>query len=197
MKAVLFISYFLFCFSSNAQFSSECFDEAKQKIVKDAKEGVFGQKDSTGMIYITPEQRAGYFIGCKFPYAPLRSYDDKEINPINIKADLTIINYNYTYCQECLLQLDKLMAFKKESKKDIKIIVLFKEKKEDLKEIIEKYKDHLFIAADAENWMKAYNLGMGYPLNYILDKNKSIKYLISGGSYDDTDEFSKTLRAIK
>ncbi len=198
MKHVLIIVFGLIASISNAQFSSGCFDEAKEQINKDLKEedAKWEKNDTTREIYFSTK-RANMIIGCKFPYAPLASYDKKEINPINLKADHVIINFNYTYCQVCLLQLDKLVAFKKESKKDIKVIALFVEETADLKEVIEKYGTDIYIVADARKWINEYSLWMGYPLNYILDKNKIVKYAVAGGGYDDKDEFSKALSEIK
>jgi cytochrome oxidase Cu insertion factor (SCO1/SenC/PrrC family) len=198
MKLVLIFGSLFIAAVSNAQFSSGCFDEVKEQIDKDLKENEakWQRNDTTREVYFSTS-RINMLLGCKFPYSPLASYDKKEINPVNLKAEFTIINFNYTYCQVCLLQLDKLVAFKKASKKDIKIIALFREDVSDLKEVIEKYSADIFIAANAAKWIDAHCLGMGYPLNYILDKNKIIKYAVSGGGYDDTDAFSKTLAEIK
>jgi peroxiredoxin len=198
MKHAFFFAFIFSTISSMAQFSSDCFDLVKEQIEKDLKEdeAKWLRNDSTQQIYFSTK-RIDMVLGCKFPYAPLASYDKKEINPINLKADHIIINFNYTYCQVCLLQLDKFLKLKKDSKKDIKVIALFKEDVADLKDVIEKYSNDIYIVANAGRWIEEYGLWMGYPLNYIIDKNKIIKYAIAGGGYDEADDLSKILTEIK
>jgi hypothetical protein len=180
IKKHLFIILLLLTLNSKGQLYTDCF-----KAIKDKMELDLQNQHAPDTVNISLE----YFktlIGCKFPYAPVKTWDNKDINPVTCKTDFVIINFNYLYCDYCIGQLDYFLKLKKESKKSITIISFFKNSTEDIQHLIDKYKNDIYIVSEAKTWMEAYDLNGGYSLTYILDKNKQVNYARSFGSYEYT-----------
>ncbi len=163
--------------SSFGQISNDCFSEANYQRDMDL-EGAKKMKvgDNASPVIISVENALKKVIGCKFPYAPFRTVDGRELVYSKLKSDFIIINFNYLFCDWCTTQLDSLVKIKKASKKSISIVSFFANKKEEISHLIDKYKNDVFFVADADNYTMNYDLKSGRPLNFILDKNKVIIY---------------------
>ena len=71
--------------------------------------------------------------------------------------------------------------------------MFFKEKTDEVIELINKYKNEIYFVTDAGEYIENHSLGAGKPLNYILDTNKIILYAKSGTgqTYQDLKEVIK------
>ncbi|MBX3164123.1 MAG: hypothetical protein KF900_06545 [Bacteroidetes bacterium] len=116
-------------------------------------------------------------IGCRFPYAPFQTTNGKELTYDKIKSDFIIINFNYLFCDRCINQLDSLVKIKETSKKTITIVSFFACDKNDIKHLTDKFKDDVYFVSNADSYINNYALDSGQPLNYILDKVKTIIYV--------------------
>lgn len=192
VKYVFIIGLTLSSLASKAQFGSECFDLANEQMQNDIK--TYKEKHNDTVLVLS--NRLNMVIGCRFPYFPMLSHDKKEINPNNLKADYVIMNYNYSYCDQCMLQLDELVKLKQSSKKNIQVIAIFLEKTDDLTYVIEKYGKDIFISGNGSKWVNEFGLGLGSPMTYVLDKNKIIS-TADPLNYNDKDHFSKMLEQVK
>ena len=148
------------------QIYSDCFH--KLKLETDVYLSNLGQVsvgDTVDNIIEAMESRQKRLIGCGYPYSPISTFDQVEINLTKFNTDYVIINFNY-YCDICITELDWFIKLKKETKKTITVVVFFKHKTDELIELINKYKKEIYFVTDASDYMRNHSLGAGQPLNY-------------------------------
>jgi hypothetical protein len=194
MKNIITILITINSLSFFGQIYSDCFH--KLKLETDVYLSNLGQisvGDTVDNIMEAVESRQKSLIGCGYPYSPVSTYNKKEINVIKFNTDYVIINFNYLYCDNCTNELEFFVKLKKETKKTITVIVFFKEKTDEVIELINKYKNEIYFVTDAGEYIENHSLGAGKPLNYILDTNKIILYAKSGTgqTYQDLKEVIK------
>jgi hypothetical protein len=131
-------------------------------------------------------------VGCKYPSSSLTFVGDKIIITDSIKSDFVIINFNYLYGGNSLKQLDDLDSIKKLFKNKVTSISIFAHDKKEIQDLVNKYSTNIEFAASADEYIKYFNLGLGLPTTFILDKNKLVKY-VSSGAYQDTGHLYKEL----
>ena len=181
MRKILIILLTINSLSFFGQIYSDCFH--KLKLETDVFLSNLGQVsvgDTVDNIMEALESRQKRVIGCGYPYSPVSTFDKKEINVIKFNTDYVIVNFNYLYCDNCTSELEFFIKLKTETKKTITVIVFFKEKTDELIELINKYKNEIYFVTDAGEYIENHSLGAGKPLNYILDNNKNILYAKSG-----------------
>jgi hypothetical protein len=181
MRKILIILLTINSLSFFGQIYSDCFH--KLKLETDVFLSNLGQVavgDTVDNIMEAVESRQKHVIGCSYPYSPVSTFDKKEINVIKFNTDYVIVNFNYLYCDNCTSELEFFIKLKTETKKTITVIVFFKEKTDELIELINKYKNEIYFITDAGEYIENHSLGAGKPLNYILDNNKNILYAKSG-----------------
>lgn len=131
------------------------------------------------LFYILQETKKE-IVGCKYPCLALTSINGKVINVDKIKTDYTIINFNYRYDGNSLQQIDELDSLKKELKNRITIICLSSNSKEEIQAATNKYDNNIEFVTETNKYMKQYNLGLGTPTTFVLDKTKTVKFVTSG-----------------
>ena len=181
MKYIITILLIINSLSFFGQTESDCFN--KLKLETDAYFASLQQSPSSATIenlLNAIEIRQQALIGCGYPSSQLSTFDKLEINPTKFSTDFVIINFNKYSCDICTSELDWFVKLKKETKKTITVIVCFKEKTDEVLEIINKYKKEIYFVTDSKEYIKNHSLGAGKPLNYILDTNKNILYAKSG-----------------
>jgi hypothetical protein len=182
MRKILIILLTINSLSFFGQIYSDCFHKLKLEtdVFLSNLGGQVAVGDTVDNIIEAMESRQKRLIGCGYPYSPVSTFDKKEINVIKFSTDYVIVNFNYLYCDNCISELEFFIKLKTETKKTITVIVFFKEKTEELIELINKYKNEIYFVTDAGEYIENHSLGAGKPLNYILDNNKNILYAKSG-----------------
>ena len=145
MKNIITILITINSLSFFGQIYSDCFH--KLKLETDVYLSNLGQisvGDTVDNIMEAVESRQKSLIGCGYPYSPVSTYNKKEINVIKFNTDYVIINFNYLYCDNCTNELEFFVKLKKETKKTITVIVFFKEKTDEVIELINKYKNEIY-----------------------------------------------------
>ena len=177
-KNIYIILLMLSITSVFGQLTNDCFSEANYQRTMDIEQSPkLKVGDSANHIIKSIEATWSKVIGCRFPYAPFRTTTGNELTYEKIKADFIIINFNYLFCEWCTSQLDSLVKIKKTSKKTIVIVSFFACDKTEIKYLAENLKDNVYFVSNADSYIRNYDLGSGRPLNYILDKSKTIIYV--------------------
>jgi len=181
MKNIITILLTINSLSFFGQVQSDCFNNLKLE----ADEFFASMEKATVGLTIenlksTTDNMQERLIGCDYPFSQIVTFDSLEINPIKFNTDYVIINFNRNKCDICTGELDWFIKLKKQTKKTITVVVFFKDKTNDIIEIINKYKSDIYFVTDAQEYIKNHSLGAGKPLNYVLDKNKKILYAKSG-----------------
>lgn len=86
------------------------------------------------------------------------------------------------YCDRCLKQLDELEQLRNEAGPSLTILTVFAQDKGQLKFLEDRYGKAFSFVPDARKYIQSYNLGQGYPMTYLLDKNKLILQVLRGAS---------------
>ncbi len=97
-----------------------------------------------------------------------------------------ILNFNYTFCQSCINQVDSILKLKNKS---THLIVLLHDKQTDTEHIFEKYGDKIVLVFISQNDENTYTLNLGTPTTILLDENRLISYF----GFDKTDTGEKEL----
>lgn len=189
------INYIIFlCFFSLAaisQTSPDCFTRLKQQYALEL-EGLDLEKkisvDSGKMKIDSIHLNSLEFInkrilknleGCQLPDTTFRTWDGITKSIYDSKVKYTILNFNTVYCDNCS-QLEELLKLKYEHKNNLRIVLFYFNSVEDLQALIDKYRDFFEIVPQAYSYYEKYTLGQGYPLTYLLGKEKSLKCAESG-----------------
>lgn len=181
MKNIIIILLTINSLSFFAQIKSDCFNELKLEtdaFFADLEKATVGATIENLMNATESIQER--LVGCRYPSSIVSTFDTIEINPTKFSTDYVIINFNRYNCNICTSELDWFVKLKKKTKKTITVVVFFKEKTNEVFEIINKYKNEIYFVTDSKEYIKNHSLGAGKPLNYILDTNKNILYAKSG-----------------
>lgn len=184
-----------FLITSNlfGQLSNECFDNANYHRNMDLKEGhPVKEGDTVTTIIMSIDNAMENILGCRFPYSPLKSTDNKEFSFDKMKADFILVNFNYLFCDFCVSQIDSLIKIKSNSIKKIEIISFFSCQTNEISHLIDKYKGKVTFVSEADYFMNSYDLKAGRPLNYILDKNKTIIFVTRQTNTENISAFLKS-----
>jgi hypothetical protein len=188
---IIIILFFDLC--SYSQGTSDCFEEAnliRKEYLENAPQLKIG--DNAEHLLNNVDNARQKVVGCKFPYAPFRSTDGRELEYSKIKSDFIYINFNYLFSDYCLGQLDSLVAFKKRSKDKISIVSFFSHSTKEIQYQIDKFHEDVIFVSDAEYYTSKFDLKAGRPTNYVLDKNKIIIY--AGGAIPNEIEIRKLIK---
>lgn len=194
--SIILISFFVL--SSFGQLDSDCFFDVKKKHIAEIERLDLGKKWTQNLdtlnkdltpadwdsIAAVGKRTLINITNCKFPILFLRTSENKEINTNAIKSEFILVNFNYYYCDPCLKQLEDLSQIKNEMKNKVTVLVFFPEAQKDVQQIIDKYKSLLDFFPDMRKFIEEHNLGLGTPLNLILDKNKKVIYATTGANHN-------------
>jgi len=125
------------------------------------------------------------YLNKEFPKFDLKTLSGKNFNSIQLKGKPTMINFWFTSCKPCIEEMPVLNKIKEKYKNDFNFIAVTYEKKEDVKNFLEKYPFHFKHLINAKEFTD--QLGMkSYPKNLFLDKKGILKYIEGGIPYKFT-----------
>lgn len=115
-------------------------------------------------------------IGTKLPIDSLKTIDGKKISIIDNNGLPTLVNFWFTSCSPCILEMPELNKLKDEYKNKVNFIAVTFDSKEKVLNLLEKHKFNFTHTVDARKEMNKLNNSM-YPLNVFLDKNGIVRYV--------------------
>lgn len=193
LKFLIILMSFLHLFSFG-QLDADCFIEIKKRHLEETKSLDLGRypnldslnkysKESDFDTLNTITKRALKRVtNCKYPISFLQTSENKKIVTNQIRSNFTLINFNYLFCDACIQQLDDYVSIKKELKDQVTVLVFFPDKQKDIQHIIDKYRSFMEFIPDMKKYIEDYNLGVGTPLNLVLDKQQNIQYATCGAN---------------
>ncbi|MBL7912976.1 MAG: hypothetical protein JNJ41_18075 [Bacteroidia bacterium] len=180
--------------SSFGQLDADCFVKVKKQHAEETKSIDFGdysnidslnkynEESRFDSLEAITDRTLKRVTKCKYPISYLRTSENKKIITNQIRSKFTLINFNYFFCDACIQQLDDYVTIKKELKDMVTILVFFPEKQKDIQLIIDKYRTFMEFIPDKKKYIEDYNLGVGTPLNLVLDKHQNVKYASCGAN---------------
>lgn len=118
-------------------------------------------------------------IGTKFDDFNLKVYKEKNIKTNRINKPIFIITYA-SWCVITKGEIPALNILAKEHRNDMQIIVIFWDKKSDIKNIAYKFSDDIKVCYANENYSKDAHLiatikhTLGFPTSIFIDENKNV-----------------------
>lgn len=118
-------------------------------------------------------------IGTKFDDFSLKVYKEKNVKINRISKPIFII----TYASWCVIpkgEIPALNILAKEHRNDLQFIVVFWDKKNDLKNIANKFNDHIKVCYANEYYSKDSHIvatikhTLGFPTSIFIDENKNV-----------------------
>ena len=117
--------------------------------------------------------------GIQYPNLYLPFLQKDSIYLYSLKADITILNFNYFYCDNCVKKLDEYVSYKLNSKKTVCIISIFTDDISDISTLLPKYGKEVSFISNFKNKPKYFMLNNGTPTTFVLDKHKNIIELLT------------------
>jgi thiol-disulfide isomerase/thioredoxin len=118
-------------------------------------------------------------IGTKFDDFSLKVYKEKNVKINRISKPIFIM----TYASWCVIpkgEIPALNILAKEHRNDLQFIVVFWDKKNDLKNIANKFNDHIKVCYANEYYAKDSHIvatikhTLGFPTSIFIDENKNV-----------------------
>lgn len=127
-------------------------------------------------------------IGTKFDDFNLKVYKEKNVKINRIDKPIFIITYS-SWCVIPKGEIPALNILAKEHRDDIQFIVVFWDKKNDIKNIANKFNDHIKVCYANEYYARDSHIiatikhTLGFPTSIFIDENK---YVINIKHFDNT-----------
>lgn len=127
-------------------------------------------------------------IGTKFNDFNLKVYKEKNVKINRIDKPIFIITYS-SWCVIPKGEIPALNILAKEHRDDIQFIVVFWDKKNDIKNIANKFNDHIKVCYANEYYARDSHIiatikhTLGFPTSIFIDENK---YVINIKHFDNT-----------
>ncbi len=118
-------------------------------------------------------------IGTKFDDFNLKVYKEKNVKINRINKPIFIITYS-SWCVITKGEIPALNILAKEHRDDMQIIVIFWDKKSDIKNIAYKFSDDIKVCYANEKYAKDTHLiatikhTLGFPTSIFIDENKNV-----------------------
>lgn len=128
-----------------------------------------------------------HLVGTQFEDFTLKEYGKKKITLSKYKKPIFIL----TYASWCIPSKGEIPALNKLAQKyanEVKIVVLFWDRKQKIKEIVKKFNYHIDVCYAHETYKNDENLisnvkhTLGFPTSYFLDENLKVVSIKRGGA---------------
>lgn len=181
-KTLLVLLFFINLYSSYSQDTIVYFTDA-------IKENLIPYKKASNKAYESYNIEEGKklfdslvktkLIGTKFDDFSIKVYKEKNIKINRISKPIFII----TYASWCVIpkgEIPALNILAKEHRNDLQFIVVFWDKKNDLKNIANKFNDYIKVCYANESYAKDSHIistikhTLGFPTSIFIDENKNV-----------------------
>jgi len=128
---------------------------------------------------IDPNQLVAERLNRPLPNFKFTDLDGNQITNTALKGQVTVINFWFTRCPPCIIEMPYLNQLKEEYvDQPIRFISFAPENTEQLNLFLKRFDFNFQHLPDAKQFIKQF--GVGYPKNIILDRDGIVRY-IGGG----------------
>lgn len=120
--------------------------------------------------------------GCQFPNESFLTVEGRRQVLDSLKSDFVVLNFNDLDDDGSVRQLEDLKRLKIEKGNHLAVISFFSKSKKDIQHLVDKYRNEIIFVSDGDVYTKKYVDTFGYPMIWVLDKNRIIKYVNVGSS---------------
>lgn len=172
----------LFISSLYSQDTISYFSDAVKKNIKSytkASNKAYETNNSKEGVNLFDSLVKNKLIGTKFDDFNLKVYKEKNVKINRINKPIFIITYS-SWCVITKGEIPALNILAKEHRNDMQIIVIFWDKKSDIKNIANKFSDDIKVCYANENYTKDAHLiatikhTLGFPTSIFIDENKNV-----------------------
>lgn len=121
-------------------------------------------------------------VGQQIPDFKMEDLDGNKITSENTKGKVLVLNFWFTTCKPCLMEIPELNEVYEKYKSNPEVVfasITFSSEKE-VEQLLKKYPLDYPKVVDAEKICKEFDI-KSYPTNIIIDKNGKISQYINGG----------------
>ena len=182
LKKLLTLLFLFSLYSSYSQDTIVYFSDAIKKNIKTYKKAsnkAYEENDITEGKNLFDSLVKNKLIGTKFDDYTLKVYKEKNVKLNRINKPIFII----TYASWCVIpkgEIPALNILAKEHRNDMQFIVVFWDKKSDLKNIAKKFNDNIKVCYANEYYDKDSRIvatikhTLGFPTSIFVDKDKNV-----------------------
>ena len=133
---------------------------------------------------------SNYLVGTTFEDYTLKSFEKKKINLSSFKKPIFILTYA-SWCVPSKGELPALNKLAQKYSKDVQFIILFWDKKYNVKKIARKFNHNITVCYAHETYKNDANVvsnlkhTLGFPTSYFLDQNLKVVNIKRGGAQPD------------
>ena len=195
MKTIYtFLVIFLFIFSANCQVNKNSFNYViKNNIKKYNLESnlAFENKDSEKGQVLFDSLVANHLIGTTFEDYTLKGFEKRKVKLSSFKKPLFILTYA-SWCIPSKGEIPALNKLAQKYAKDVQFVILFWDKKHNVKKIARKFNHNISVCYANESYKNDASIvanlkhTLGFPTSYFLDENLKVVNIKRGGAQPNT-----------
>jgi hypothetical protein len=115
--------------------------------------------------------------GATYPDFYFEDYNGKSYSLSDFNKEKVILNFNYSFCDLCMNQVDSLVKL---SAGKAKVIVLLYDKKENVTELFERFGDKVLMGFTNRETISYYSLKTGSFSIFLLEKEREFSDFYAG-----------------
>jgi hypothetical protein len=128
--------------------------------------------------------------GSTYPDFYFEDYEGKSYSISDFHKEKVILNYNYSFCDFCMNQIDSLIKL---SAGKAKVIVLLYDKKENVTEIFERFGNKVLLGFTNREVFSHYSLETGSFSIFLLEKDREFYDFYAGHLKDVASFYPKLM----
>lgn len=193
-----FYSLIFMLFLSYSGFSQEYGNEFS-KVIKEHLprynkqcDSVFAKKDyEKGQVLFDSLVR-NYLVGTQFEDYTLKSFEKKKLKLSSFKKPVFILTYA-SWCIPSKGEIPALNKLAQKYSKDVKFVILFWDKKHQVKKISRKFNHNISVCYANESYKNDAKIvaqlkhTLGFPTSYFLDQNLKVVNIKRGGAQPENN----------
>lgn len=190
--ALLIVSLF-FIFSGNCQENKKSFTSVIKNNIKKyniESNRAFENKDSQKGQILFDSLVSNHLIGTYFEDYTLKRFEKRKVKLSSFKKPLFILTYA-SWCIPSKGEIPALNKLAQKYAKDVQFVILFWDKKYNVKKIARKFNHNISICYANESYKNDANIvahlkhTLGFPTSYFLDQNLKVVDIKRGGAQPD------------
>ncbi|TGD56738.1 TlpA family protein disulfide reductase [Flavobacterium humi] len=192
-KIYLLSTFFAFCFFGYGQEDGSSFAGAIKLHLKKynaQSDLAFENKDWEKGQVLFDSLVSNYLIGTTFEDYTLKSFEKRKIKLSSFKKPVFILTYA-SWCIPSKGEVPALNKLAQKYSKDVKFVILFWDKKHNVKKIARKFNHNITICYAHETYKNDANIvanlkhTLGFPTSYFLDQDLKVVNIKRGGAQPD------------
>ena len=190
--ALLIVSLF-FIFGGNCQENKKSFTSVIKNNIKKyniESNRAFENKDSQKGQILFDSLVSNHLVGTYFEDYTLKSFEKRKVKLSSFKKPLFILTYA-SWCIPSKGEIPALNKLAQKYAKDVQFVILFWDKKYNVKKIARKFNHNISVCYANESYKNDANIvahlkhTLGFPTSYFLDQNIKVVDIKRGGAQPD------------